>query len=681
MPFRNRDLGKPPALRSGPACPRGAPSVMPRPSWRRLGPPSDLPLSSPPGAQEVQVRVLPEVRGRLGDTVELPCHLLPPAPEVQVSQVTWMRVDATGSTLNVAVFHPSYGPSFPSPKPGKERLSFVTARQSAGTGQGTKTELQDATLALGGLTVEDEGNYTCEFATFPQGTGRGVTWLRAIAQPQNHAETQEVSLSLEPVPVARCVSTGGRPPARISWLSPLDGEARESQVAGSVPGTVTVTSRFTLVPLGQADGVKVTCKVEHESFEEPVLLPVILSVRFVTSSGILPISEPVPPFPADPPEVSISGYDDNWYLGRTSAIERGHQLIIHSVDRLVNTTFICTVTNAVGTGHAEQVVLVRDTPRASTRDVGPVVWGAVGGTLLVLLLLAGGSLTFILLRMRRRRKSPGGGGDGARGASYEAKTQAFGNGGPVYRTPTAPGPPGPDGKDEEDEEDEDEKEEKAEKGLMLPPSPTLEDDMESQLDGSLISRRAVYSPNTAGAGATGGIIGGIIAAIIAIAVAATGIIICRQQRKEQGLQGAEEEDDLEGPPSYKPPTPKAKLEEPEMPSQLFTLGASEHSPLKTPYFDAGVSCTEQEMPRYHELPTLEERSGPLLMGATSLGSPIPVPPGPPAVERVSLDLEDEEEEEEDYLDKINPIYDALSYSSPSDSYQSKGFVMSRAMYV
>ncbi|KAB1274292.1 Nectin-2 [Camelus dromedarius] len=188
------------------------------------------------------------------------------------------------------------------------------------------------------------------------------------------------------------------------------------------------------------------------------------------------------------------------------------------------------------------------------------------------------------------------------------------------------------------------------------------------------------TPNTAGAGATGGIIGGIIAAIIATAVAATGILICRQQKKEQRLQGAEEEEDLEGPPSYKPPTPKAKLEEPEMPSQLFTLGASEHSPLKTPYFDAGVSCTEQEMPRYHELPTLEERSGPLLLGATSLGSPILVPPGPPAVERVSLDLE-EEEEEEDYLDNINPIYDALSYSSPSDSYQGKGFVMSRAMYV
>lgn len=91
----------------------------------------------------------------------------------------------------------------------------------------------------------------------------------------------------------------------------------------------------------------------------------------------------------------------------------------------------------------------------------------------------------------------------------------------------------------------------------------------------------------------------------------------------------------------------------------------------------------QELPRYHELPTLEERSGPLLLGATGLGPPILVPPGPPTVvEGVAVDLEDEEEEEEeDYLDKINPIYDALSYSSPPDSYQGQGFVMSRAMYV
>ncbi|XP_060042173.1 nectin-2 isoform X2 [Erinaceus europaeus] len=449
-------------------------------------------------AQEVVVRVPAEVRGRLGRMVELPCHLLQPATELSVSLLMWLRLDASGTNQNVAIFHPTLGPSFPRPELGKDRLAFVAVGQGAGAGR--EQELRDATLALQDLRVEDEGNYTCEFATFPWGPSRGVTRLRAIAQPQNHAERQEVTLSLEPVPVARCVSTGGRPAAHITWLSPLKGEAKETKVAGPLPGTVTVTSRFSLAASGQADGVQVTCKVEHETFEEPVLLPVTLSVRY-------------------PPEVSISGYDDNWYLGRSeatlncdvrsnpeptgydwsttsgvfpaSAVARGPQLVIHSVDRLVNTTFICTVTNAVGTGRSEQLVLVRDTPRASSQDVGPLVWGAVGGTLLVLLLLAGGALAFFLLRVRRRRKSPGGGGGGGDGGdtgSYDPKAQVYGNGGPVFWTPTAAGPLRPAGEDEDEEEEED----KAEVGLMLPPSLAPEDDMESQLDGSLISRRAVY---------------------------------------------------------------------------------------------------------------------------------------------------------------------------------------------
>ncbi|XP_036284599.1 nectin-2 isoform X2 [Pipistrellus kuhlii] len=528
-----------------------------RPSPTPLLPLLLLLLLREAGAQNGRVSMPPEVRGRLGDTVELPCHLLSPGPKGNVSQVTWQRLDPSGDLQSVAAFHPSHGLSFPSRQFPKDRLSFRSMGQSPGARPGA--ELRDATLVLQGLRVEDEGNFSCEFATFPLGTSRGVTWLRTIAQPQNHAETQEVALSAERVPVARCVSSGGRPPAQISWLSPLHGEQMETETSGPLFGTVTVTSRYAVVPSSQVDGVRITCKVEHEALEEPALLPVTLSVRY-------------------PPEVSISGYDDNWYLGRSeaslncdvrsnpqptsyiwsttsgslpaSAKVQGPQLLVHLVDRMVNTTFVCTASNTEGSGRAEQVVLVRE------------------------------------------------------------------------------------------------------------------------------------SPNTSGAGATGGIIGGIIAAIIATAVVATGILICRQQRKEQRLQGAEEEeDDLEGPPSYKPPTPKAKLEEPEMPSQLFTLGASEHSPLKTPYFDAGVSCAEQEMPRYHELPTLEERSGPLILGAMNLGSPILVPSGPPVVERLPLDLEDLDDDEEDYLDKINPIYDALSYASPSDSYSSKGFVMSRAMYV
>lgn len=52
-----------------------------------------------------------------------------------------------------------------------------------------------------------------------------------------------------------------------------------SQEPGPLPGTVNVISHLILVPSSQIDGKKVTCKVEHESFKEPELLNVTLTVH------------------------------------------------------------------------------------------------------------------------------------------------------------------------------------------------------------------------------------------------------------------------------------------------------------------------------------------------------------------------------------------------------------------
>lgn len=104
--------------------------------------------------------------------------------------------------------------------------------------------------------------------------------LLSPAEPQKKAEIQEVPLhplGPERVPVARCVSTGGRPPARISWS--LGGEVNESQEPGPLPGTFNVVSLLTLTPSSRVDGTNVTCRVEHETFKEPVLLPVTLRVH------------------------------------------------------------------------------------------------------------------------------------------------------------------------------------------------------------------------------------------------------------------------------------------------------------------------------------------------------------------------------------------------------------------
>ncbi|XP_045669517.1 poliovirus receptor [Ursus americanus] len=353
------------------------------------------------GTGTVGVLAPAQVRGRLGDTVELSCKLQPLEHEVRVTQVTWTRRNAAGDDLNVAVFHPTQGPSFPEPG----RLEFVAARPGE--------ELRDGSLALRELSAEDEANYTCRFAMFPEGSRSARTWLRVLAQPENEVKTEEVPLrplSPEPVPVACCVSSEGRPPAKISWPH-LDEKANESQVPGHLPGTFTVTSLLTLIPSSQADGKTVTCRVEHESLEEPVLLPVTLDVPY-------------------PPEVSISGYDDNWYLGRgeatlscdvrskpeptgydwsttngslpPSAVAQNSQLLIQTVDKSINTTFICRVTNALGTGQAELTIQVREEPSNQVLQPG---WSTVSIIILTVVgVVVGVALLVSLIYFRLFRR-------------------------------------------------------------------------------------------------------------------------------------------------------------------------------------------------------------------------------------------------------------------------------------
>uniref|UniRef100_A0A2K6FC54 Ig-like domain-containing protein n=1 Tax=Propithecus coquereli TaxID=379532 RepID=A0A2K6FC54_PROCO len=232
-----------------------------------------------------------QVRGLLGGNVTLQCHLQLLDSSVQVTQVTWMRRQPAGQPSSVAVYHPSRSPWYLDP----ERVEFVAAMSGG--------ELRNASLVVSQLRVEDEANYTCQFATFPHGSRSASTRLDVIAQPQNTAEAQKVPPGLftsESVPVARCVSTGGRPRARITWSPDLDGKVNKSEAPGPLPGTFTVTSLLTVAPSSQVDGKSVTCIVEHESLEEPDSLPVNLTVYY-------------------PPEVNISGYDGSWYLGQSKA--------------------------------------------------------------------------------------------------------------------------------------------------------------------------------------------------------------------------------------------------------------------------------------------------------------------------------------------------------------------------
>ncbi|CAO2626609.1 Poliovirus receptor [Lemmus lemmus] len=309
-------------------------------------------------ASGVAVQVLTNVTGFLNESTTLLCTLMS-TENVTVTQVTWMKKNPDGSRPTVAVFHPTKGPSIPDP----ERMTFLAPKLDR--------HPWNASLAISHLRAEDEGSYECQFATFPTGSRSNNVHLRVLARPTNTAETLKPSPTSTRQDLAKCISTGGRPLPQINWLSDLNGgEPHETTEQGPQLGTFTVTSFFSLVPSSLADGKNITCRVKHESFQEPELLSVTLSVPY-------------------PPEVSISGYDEDWYEGRTdvalscdarskpeptdyewstttgplpnNTVAQGNRLLIHEVNKATinNVTFICNVTNALGSGQSQLTVYVQ----------------------------------------------------------------------------------------------------------------------------------------------------------------------------------------------------------------------------------------------------------------------------------------------------------------------------------
>ncbi|KAL1769458.1 poliovirus receptor [Sigmodon hispidus] len=313
-------------------------------------------LTLPWGAPENAVQVLTNVTGILGGSTTLVCTLTA-KKDVSIIQVTWTKLKNGFHT--VAVFHYTKGPSITD----SERMKFLATKMDK--------ELWNASLAISNLGVEDEGNYQCQFATYPDGSKSATTKLRVLARPTTTAKALTPSPTSERQVVAQCISTGGRPAPQIKWLSDVNGTIHEDQKPGPQLGTITVTNSFLLEPSRQADGKNITCQVEHETLRHPDLQTVTLSTVY-------------------PPDVSISGYDSNWYPGRTNVTltcdaqskpkptsyewstttgplpntteAQGNQLQIPIVDKdsINNVTFVCNVINAVGSGQYQVTVLVKE---------------------------------------------------------------------------------------------------------------------------------------------------------------------------------------------------------------------------------------------------------------------------------------------------------------------------------
>ncbi|KAK3571890.1 hypothetical protein QTP86_020555, partial [Hemibagrus guttatus] len=427
------------------------------------------------------------------------------------------------------------------------------------------------------IALTDEGKYICEYAAYPTGNEKGVTSLILLATPANSATTITVPVGDAAVAVARCESANGRPPATITWLTSVNGNSSAPVTTENSDNTVTVRSEYFLKPTPADNGKEITCK----------------TLIYL-----------------NPPQVQITGYDNNWYIGRK---ERGvdlpvsgqnpdpptvnwkvssgfmpdtvevskNRLTVFKVDDSVNTTFICEVTNSLGTGKDQVAVFVREAPMPPSN--AGVVAGAVIGSLLALLLV--GALIAVLITRSRRQQQGYRGNSKGNSAPYDSVARLFGSSGskngtgnhgnnnaPIYKgdvglsekagniglhqggvalvenTPTAQDILLSSELDEAERRKFDELEDEDERydqfsgsGPILqlrphdeePASAYLDDDMESQRDETRLGP------------ATGIIIGAIIGVLLFIILIVTIVIVVRKQRMNRN-----------GPPTHKPPPPQ-----------------------------------------------------------------------------------------------------------------------------
>ncbi|XP_047239783.1 PVR cell adhesion molecule related 2 like isoform X3 [Girardinichthys multiradiatus] len=392
-----------------------------------------------------KVRVEQELEAYPTESVDLRCEFVDGGSLTKLTQVSWIWEPVDGQRDNIAVYHPIYGQSFPN-MAFRDRVVFL------------HNDLKIPSIRINDLRMSDAGRYTCEYATYPSGNEQGTTTLIMLAKPKNSARAVTVQAGSKSVVVAQCEGADGKPAATIKWLASVGGNHSTTTTNGP-DGTVTVRSEYRLVPTVADNGREVTCLVDQRTQDRPWTEVLKLSVEY-------------------PPIVTIDGYDNNWYVGRSDAVlfclakanpepttitwttasgslpdtvvVEHNKLTVRKVDDAVNTTFTCEVKNKHGASRKTLTTFViealEDPSSAGT------VAGAVIGSLLALLLVV--TLIVVLLtrsRRQQRRGFPSGGDSvtagngGSNGSDYGNKARLLfagsGNGskngsgannGPVY---------------------------------------------------------------------------------------------------------------------------------------------------------------------------------------------------------------------------------------------------------
>ncbi|XP_077403914.1 PVR cell adhesion molecule related 2 like isoform X1 [Vanacampus margaritifer] len=374
------------------------------------------------GAQKV--RVEEELEAYPNESVELRCQFIDGGSKTKLTQVSWIWEPIEGLRDNIAVYHPDYGQSFPNLS-FKDRVGFLY------------NKLENPSIRISDLRMSDAGRFTCEYATYPSGNEQGTTTLVMLAKPKNSANVVTVQAGTKAAVVAQCQAADAKPAATIKWLASVGGNHTTSSTNGP-DGTVTVRSEYRLVPTPADDGREVTCMVDQRTQDKTWTRQLRLSVEYPPSVSIEGYDQNW--YMGRPDAALVCMADGNpqpttvtWTAASgplpDSVLVDGNKLTVRKVDDAVNTTFICEVKNKHGAAKNQITTLVIEALEDPSST--GVVAGAVIGSLLALLSVV--ALVGVLVGRGRRRQRRGGGADsvaaggGGGGGSGCSNSADYGN--------------------------------------------------------------------------------------------------------------------------------------------------------------------------------------------------------------------------------------------------------------
>ncbi|CAF91409.1 unnamed protein product [Tetraodon nigroviridis] len=261
--------------------------------------------------------------------------------------------------------------------------------------------------------VSDEGTYLCHVSTFPSGNfemGISITvWTVPISslEPEILVEGQSYREA------AYCRSVA-HPTPRLSWDTDLNGQS-----TNHVSDNGVVTSRYSLHPLRNMNGMKLDCLVWHPTRAEPRRLTNKLVVHF-------------------PPNPEIVGYNEKWHVGFENAavkcVSKGNPepqmtwtreggelpegVTPHPNGTLAFRrplspsdagTYRCVAKNDVGVASETVEIILTETAKIRiSENMLMIIVGATAGGLLILMVVA---IIVTTRHHKRRNKKTGEGAD------------------------------------------------------------------------------------------------------------------------------------------------------------------------------------------------------------------------------------------------------------------------------